>query len=326
MRSTKAVVLDIDGVLLKGNQLISGANRAVRRLQIANIPFCFVTNGGGLLEAAKAKELRSKLNIDISDSQVIVCHTPFRQLANVYKHKKVVVVGREACLSVASSYGLNRTVGAQELSNTIPYLLPTRKSSCSSSLSANNIHKKLSEMSACFVFHDPVDWSLEMQLLNDILVEYDGNIAKQRIPLFACNADLVYATEHPLPRFTQGAFVEAFRHIFQLTHGIPLEVTYFGKPFKVQYDYAETVIKEQAANLNQQPPQIFFGIGDNPKSDIRGANNAGEHWRSVLVRTGLFSGPQANDTDDPADFVFANALEAVDYIIDQYENDIKNKA
>lgn len=277
----KAVALDIDGVLLKGSHLISGANRAVRRLQLANIPFCFVTNGGGLREAAKAKELRSKLNIDINDSQVIVCHTPFHQLAGLYRHKKVLVIGRSACISVASSYGFKRTLTVEELANIVPYTLPTRKSVSSFTLSSNDILKKLAELSACFIFHDPIDWSLEMQILNDILIEYDGNIAKQRIPLFACNADLVYATEHPLPRFTQGAFVEAFRHLFQLTYGIPLQVTYFGKPFKVQYDYAETVIKEQAVSLNQEPPQVYFGIGDNPKSDIRGANNAGEQWRSV---------------------------------------------
>ena len=29
-------------------------------------------------------------------------------------------------------------------------------------------------------------------------------------------------------------------------------------------------------------------IGDNPKSDIRGANRFGGKWKSVLVRTGIF--------------------------------------
>lgn len=37
--------------------------------------------------------------------------------------------------------------------------------------------------------------------------------------------------------------------------------------------------------------------------DIRGANNAGDHWSSVLVRTGVFTGPQDNDMNDPADLV-----------------------
>lgn len=40
-------------------------------------------------------------------------------------------------------------------------------------------------------------------------------------------------------------------------------------------------------------------IGDNPKSDIRGANNIG--WISILVRTGIFKGE--NDIVDPATYV-----------------------
>ena len=37
-------------------------------------------------------------------------------------------------------------------------------------------------------------------------------------------------------------------------------------------------------------------IGDNPETDIRGANDAGDHWTSVLVRTGVFQ-VRANGDD-----------------------------
>ena len=40
-------------------------------------------------------------------------------------------------------------------------------------------------------------------------------------------------------------------------------------------------------------------IGDNPKSDIRGANGFGGIWKSVLVRSGIFQGKE-NDEEDPA--------------------------
>jgi ribonucleotide monophosphatase NagD (HAD superfamily) len=30
----------------------------------------------------------------------------------------------------------------------------------------------------------------------------------------------------------------------------------------------------------------YYGIGDNPHSDIKGANNAGQHWTSIFVQTG----------------------------------------
>ena len=31
-------------------------------------------------------------------------------------------------------------------------------------------------------------------------------------------------------------------------------------------------------------------IGDNPKSDIKGANMMGEKWSSILVKSGVFKG------------------------------------
>ncbi len=42
-------------------------------------------------------------------------------------------------------------------------------------------------------------------------------------------------------------------------------------------------------------------VGDNPAADVRGANRAGPPWVSVLVRTGVFSGPPgSNSPKDPA--------------------------
>jgi len=41
------------------------------------------------------------------------------------------------------------------------------------------------------------------------------NSFSQLLPLYASNADLVYTTEYPLPRYTQGAFAEAFRCLFE---------------------------------------------------------------------------------------------------------------
>jgi HAD superfamily hydrolase (TIGR01456 family) len=65
-----------------------------------------------------------------------------------------------------------------------------------------------------------------------------------------------------------------------------------------------------AAALRQVAPAAapcfrrILHVGDNPAADVRGANGAGEPWRSVLVRTGLFQGPPGgNDPTDPARYV-----------------------
>lgn len=54
-------------------------------------------------------------------------------------------------------------------------------------------------------------------------------------------------------------------------------------------------------------------MGDNPASDVRGANAAGAPWVSVLVRTGVFSAPAGCNSDpDPAHIVVEDLEEAVD--------------
>lgn len=52
-------------------------------------------------------------------------------------------------------------------------------------------------------------------------------------------------------------------------------------------------------------------VGDNPEVDVRGANNAGKPWRSVLVRTGVFSG-SGNYETCPADIVVDHVADAVE--------------
>jgi ribonucleotide monophosphatase NagD (HAD superfamily) len=53
-------------------------------------------------------------------------------------------------------------------------------------------------------------------------------------------------------------------------------------------------------------------IGDNPRADIRGANNIG--WGSFLTQTGVHHGPE-NDIENPATQVVYNFAEVVDIIL-----------
>ncbi|CAN0891980.1 Uncharacterized CDP-alcohol phosphatidyltransferase class-I family protein C22A12.08c, partial [Linum grandiflorum] len=55
-------------------------------------------------------------------------------------------------------------------------------------------------------------------------------------------------------------------------------------------------------------------IGDNPAVDIKGAQQAGHPWFSILTRTGVFKGT-GNHDKFPVDLVVDTVEEAVDYII-----------
>lgn len=50
-------------------------------------------------------------------------------------------------------------------------------------------------------------------------------------------------------------------------------------------------------------------VGDNPASDVRGANRAGPPWVPVLVRTGVFSGPPGSNSEtDPAQVITSHRV------------------
>ena len=76
-----------------------------------------------------------------------------------------------------------------------------------------------------------------------------------------------------------------------------------------------------AADAVPLPPQLpafrhIFHVGDNPSADIRGANQAGPPWHSVLVHTGVFQGhPGSNDERDPAHTVVQGIGEAVEHVL-----------
>eukprot|EP00201_Polytomella_parva_P000097 CAMPEP_0175039940 /NCGR_PEP_ID=MMETSP0052_2-20121109/933_1 /TAXON_ID=51329 ORGANISM="Polytomella parva, Strain SAG 63-3" /NCGR_SAMPLE_ID=MMETSP0052_2 /ASSEMBLY_ACC=CAM_ASM_000194 /LENGTH=470 /DNA_ID=CAMNT_0016301989 /DNA_START=57 /DNA_END=1468 /DNA_ORIENTATION=+ len=71
------------------------------------------------------------------------------------------------------------------------------------------------------------------------------------------------------------------------------------------------------------PPLPFsgiFAIGDNPSSDICGANNAGSPWVSILVHTGVFRGPGKNCSKHAAQVAVSNVFHAVEAALHRARN------
>jgi len=62
-----------------------------------------------------------------------------------------------------------------------------------------------------------------------------------------------------------------------------------GKPTAITYSFCETVLAKKAKEMKVDITNTYM-IGDNPKSDIAGANAKG--WTSILVKTGIFNGKE----------------------------------
>ena len=225
------------------------------------------------------------------------------------------------------------------------------------------------------------DWHEDLQILLDVL-RSDGTPGRrastaslsdggsrttgtgkkrQPVALYCCNFDFYFAAANAPPRFGPGAFLaalEALHAAADASAGIvphfPLEIARHGKPHPPAYEIAVRKLDrlrriEGAAEVDSVAPPLLpplrhvYALGDNPASDVRGANAAGGPWRSVLVRTGVWKGTKRkerkegegegkgegegeggggsiyeraeNDERDPAHFVCEDAAEAVEMIL-----------
>lgn len=77
---TFGFLLDIDGVLVRGHQVIPAARAAFHRLLDTQgqlrVPVVFVTNAGNILQHCKAQELSSQLGFQVRGTQRAPCGHP----------------------------------------------------------------------------------------------------------------------------------------------------------------------------------------------------------------------------------------------------------
>ncbi|KFV48529.1 Cat eye syndrome critical region protein 5, partial [Tyto alba] len=152
------------------------------------------------------------------------------------------------------------------------------------------------------LFGEPVRWETSLQLIIDVLLS-NGNpgaelqdIPYPHLPVLACNMDLLWMAEAKMPRFGHGTFLLCLENIYKKVTGRELRYeALIGKPSTVTYRYAEYLIKQQAEKQGWKSPiRRLYAVGDNPMSDIYGANlynnylNSVESCESILVCTGVY--------------------------------------
>src|SRR5688572_23205633 len=116
--TTPVVAFDIDGVLIRGREVISGAKEAMHRITSKvnggsgefEIPYIFITNGGGRTEQEKAAQLSDWLDLKINATQVCLAHSPMQDLVTKYGNKTIMVIGYTNVASVAKNYGFKSVI------------------------------------------------------------------------------------------------------------------------------------------------------------------------------------------------------------------------
>lgn len=347
-----AFAFDIDGVLLRSSTPIPGAADSLTFLKEQGIPFMLLTNGGGKHETERVADISEKLKVPLDESVIVQSHTPFAELVHEpdtkLKDKCVLVVGGEGgnCRKVAERYGFKNVVTPGDIFVSNPSIWPY------SGVFKDYYQKfakpipnadssKGPKIDAIFVYNDPRDWGLDLQVIVDVLLSSQGIVGTKsekngrsdlpnrgyqqdgQPPLYFSNPDLWWAASYHLPRLGQGGFREALEGVWAAvtggpSKGVELKKTVIGKPSHITYEFAERHLLRNRMKFfgetDHLPLRTVYMVGDNPESDIRGANSYrscyGSQWNSILVRTGVYSGGQPAWTPKA---IVDNVQKAVEY-------------
>lgn len=200
-----------------------------------------------------------------------------------------------------------------------------------------------------FVYNDPRDFGLDTQVVLDLLLshkgflgtrsklngcrEYPNNGYQQddQPPLTFANPDMFWAAQFHLPRLGSGAFQAALQGLWRAVTGrAELQVQMGGKPSAQTFQFAEERLIGHRAKLLEQRNRDrgaagelrrVYMVGDNPASDIVGANNfkssMGIAWLSILVRSGVFAGEPPPEKDFRPRETVDDVLDAVNWALEQ---------
>ncbi|EGX48983.1 hypothetical protein AOL_s00079g204 [Orbilia oligospora ATCC 24927] len=266
-----AFAFDIDGVLLRGRTPLPGATKSLRKLQDNHVPFILLTNGGGKHESERTEELSRLLDVPITEDMFIQSHTPFKGL--VGRYNSVLAVGGE---EVGEGEGWkNDKIGK----------------------SGEGGVREVAERHWGPTLHIIIDLLLSARgelgtysNTNGVEVPGKGKYQNNNQPdVWWSNNDLWWQGEYHLPRLGQGGFRAAVEGVWsKITDGEELRATTIGKPFKETYAYAESVLNNLLKKDMGEQARVkrVYMVGDNPRSDIMGANGYG--WYSLLLETGVF--------------------------------------
>ena len=254
-RGRVGVCLDIDGVLVRGKQPLAHARASLLRLASARVPFLLVTNGGGEPEPVKALALSRALGVRVHPEQLVLCSTPLRPVCAGLADRRVLVLGCKDVLGVARGYGLRRPVTTADVLAADPARFPFRATprDAAAAAAAAAADAAGDAFAAAMVLYDPADYA-DLQVAMDVLRGGSplGSGPGQAVPLYATNADVIFAGTHAVPRLAAGTFTVAFSALWREVMGAELRVTQLGKPSLETSAYAARQLARWAALLDAQ--------------------------------------------------------------------------
>ncbi|XP_003707869.1 haloacid dehalogenase-like hydrolase domain-containing 5 [Megachile rotundata] len=275
------LLFDIDGVIVRGKNVLPPVPEAFKRLQGKDgkfrVPTVFVTNSGNALRSQKALDLSKWIGYEVKESQVIMAHSPLK-LFDHFHDKQVLISGQGPIKEIAKELGFQKTVTIQELVKNFPSLdyvnMKKRNPQC------GPIDPNFPTIEGIVLFSEPTSWETPLQLMVDLLMTngMPGGLLSElpypHIPVLACNMDLLWVSEAPIPRYGHGAFLLCLESLYKKITGKDLIYSALvGKPSEITYYHASYMLREHARSIGiDHNVDTIYAIGDNINTDIFGAN------------------------------------------------------
>ncbi|CAH0040007.1 unnamed protein product [Clonostachys solani] len=369
-----AFLFRASGVLFNGNTRIDGSLPALRAIKSHMVRYmCLADPGGTALEAETEHQFKERIKSNKDDrlfqGNIIHPHTPLRlMLEEVKKNQVVYIAGRKPnkARNIAQSYGFKKVVTGADLldqnlemfpfdplkvtgkkgrtkTQALPDGTSTFKPSTKNKEREPNLKRKL-KIDHIFVWNEPRDWFLEIQLIIDTLISQQGYIGtvstKNGDTALANNGwlqdgqpkiwvneeDFEFGTGYHLNRLSTGAFLEALKSVWRAKTGCEdLEYEHVGKLSGLTLEYAHDQILRAYARMmtekglvgpviNKTDVQRVYVITDNPEKDLEAVLDfkpeGGAEYIPILVRSGAWNGKGEQLERKPA-AVVNDAMDAV---------------
>ncbi|CAK9805875.1 Haloacid dehalogenase-like hydrolase domain-containing 5 [Anthophora quadrimaculata] len=275
------LLFDIDGVIVRGKNVLPPVPEAFKRLQGKDgkfrVPTVFVTNSGNALRGQRAADLSKWIGFEVKESQVVMAHSPLKLLQN-FHNKQVLISGQGPIKEIAKELGFQKVITIQELVKNFPSLdyvnMEKRNPQC------GPVDPNFPVIEGIVLFSEPVSWEAPLQLIVDLLMTngmptgLPDEIPYPHIPVLACNMDLLWVSEAPIPRYGHGAFLLCLESLYKkITSKDLLYTALVGKPSELTYYHANYMLNKHAKSIGiNHNIDTIYAIGDNINTDIFGGN------------------------------------------------------
>lgn len=244
----EALVLDVDGVLIRGREALPGAADFLAGLRGRQVPFMLLTNDGSRSHQQRSEHL-ARRQLQIAPDEIVTC-----------------------------SDGLCELVAERLLDGQLFFIMGELGNPCYAEAAGLLATRRLEDLPACagvIVGETHYDWESTINAVLNYFVAHPGGL------LIVPNPDAYYPTDGGLIHIGAGGVARFLQQVLEI-QGTAVSPIYLGKPFQPIFAHAHALLERRAGH--PIPRERVLMLGDSLTSDIQGAGAFG--YRTGLMLTG----------------------------------------